>query len=105
MLAAVHGVNTDVRAPVIAFIAFKLSQLLTCATWNKSGARVDEDNMGAHARILQLAVSNRGITISAESDADNDEPADMWIRIVHDLQVSSAPLKHDSPYLSDQLTT
>ncbi len=84
-----HGINTDVPGPIVAFVAFKLSQLLAYETWNKAGARVDEDNVATYNKYLQQAVSVRGIVIRAELDGNDEQGT--WIRVVYDVQVAYCP--------------
>ena len=84
LVAQIHGVNCEIRAPVIAFIAYKLSQLLGDDSWNVVGQKVDDDADDSFSRgyleFLDLAIAYRGKTIT---------PVDghTWIRIAYDVAV------------------
>ena len=100
LVADIHGCNGEIRAPVIAFIAFKLGALLADSTWNVVGERISESKSGtgaSYGEFLDLAIRARGTTILAAADGedeeaagDDDDPARanaMWIRISHDMDV------------------
>lgn len=81
--------NQEIRAPVIAFIAYKLGNLLIDSSWNVLGQKLDDsrDTGVGYVRYLDIAIAQRGITIAATIPADDDtEPRQTWLRIVHDTQ-------------------
>lgn len=89
LVADVVGVNQEIRAPVIAFIAYKLGNLLIDSSWNVLGQKLDDsrDTGVGYVRYLDIAIAQRGITIAATIPADDDtEPRQTWLRIVHDTQ-------------------
>ena len=94
LVADVHGCNCEIRAPVIAFIAFQLSRLLEADSWNvlghRAGKKSQDSGGGGYLEFLNLAVASRGTTIASippTSGEGGSGSTEMWIRIAHDLEV------------------
>ena len=99
IVADVHGANQEIRAPVIAFIAFKLSELLRDAAWNVQGQRLEVesvDTSSSYTKFLNLAIKARGKVIKAstrefDAEGENSDSAEsheeFWLKIEHDVAV------------------
>ena len=90
LVAQVHGANQEIRAPVVAFIAFRVAQLLADPQWNVAHHRADaDDNASGYCYFLDLAVANHGKLIMATHPAGGDggEERKTWLRISHDAAV------------------
>lgn len=93
LIAQIHGVNQEIRAPVIAFFAYKLRMLLGDTSWNVVGQKIDtkadpsdaDDHPApGYLEFLDLAIEHRDVQIA--SAGVSGQPA-TWIRISHDIQV------------------
>lgn len=91
LVAEVNGVNRVIQAPVLAFIAYKLANLLVDPSWNVLGRRLESsENVHGYLQYLDMAIAQKGITITATIPAeteDDEEPRTTWIRIDHDMDV------------------
>ena len=97
LVADIQGCNCDIHAPVLAFIAYKLSALLSDEGWNVVGDRLTEDvakSGSSYGEFLELAIRMRSTTIAAAvaTAADDDEsepPPAMWLRVTYNMDVRS----------------
>ena len=88
LVAQIHGANQEIRAPVLAFIAYKLGKLLADPAWNVCGQKTDErDAPGrGYMDFLDMAIRFRDRVISPKPAAG--ELPGTWLRIVHNTAVS-----------------
>lgn len=93
VVAGVVGANQDINAPILAFIAFKLAELLGDATWNVKAQKVDTGVASrygfSYLTFLDMAVARSGTTVTASCPPEEagGEPRELWLRIAHDPTV------------------
>ena len=84
LLSSVHGINCDIPAALLAFVACKLSQLLSEKDWNSPG-HLSQDCKTSYDHFLQLAISHRGVRITGKNGVDEDDVT--WLRIYYSAEV------------------
>ena len=93
VVAATLGANQDINAPVLAFVAFKLAELLGDPAWNVKAQKVDTgvaSRFGfTYLTFLDMAVARSGTTVTARCppDGEDGEERELWLRIAHDPKV------------------
>lgn len=95
LVAAVVGANQDINAPILAFIAFKLAELLGDVVWNVRAQKIDTGVASKYGfnylTFLDMAVARAGTTIVARcpAETEGDEDRELWLRIAYDASVRS----------------
>ena len=93
MVAATLGANQDINAPILAFVAFKLAELLGDPSWNVKSQKVDTGVASRYGftylGFLDMAVARSGTTLVASCPPEDEggEPRELWLRIAHDPKV------------------
>lgn len=93
VVAAVVGANQDINAPILAFVAFKLAELLGDASWNVKSQKVDTgvaSRFGfTYLTFLDMAVARSGTTVTATCPPaeEGGEARELWLRIAYDPKV------------------
>ena len=79
LLSNVLHINNEVPATKVAFVAFKLAQLLSDPVWNEKSHRVDPEGSPDYTRYLRMAMDNRDDVIAPAQLLDRFD--EMWITI------------------------
>jgi hypothetical protein len=85
VVAGVHGTNTTIPAPLLAFVAFKLAQLLETSAWNQPGTRMDDDDATLYQRYLTMASGLRDKVVGPRTLPHGTE--ELWIKVEYNLEV------------------
>ena len=86
VVSEVQGINRDIPGPTIAFVAFKVAQLLAAKDWNVPGARLDNDDDEAlYNRFLKMTSEMHKRTVGPKNPPE--EFGEMWVRIIFDAKV------------------
>ena len=81
-----QGINRDISGPTIAFIAFKVAQLLSAKEWNLSGSRLDTaEDEAVYNRFLKMTSDLHRRTVGPKNTPP--EFQEMWVRIIFDAKV------------------
>ena len=92
VVAAVSGANQEINASILAFIVFKLAELLGDPAWNLKAHKIEADVSSkfgfSYIKYLDMAIAHSGTVVVATipSTDEEEDPRETWIRIAYEYQ-------------------